>query len=293
MTQISISSGKQLQKNYIWTKVFSSAYSGEKMTHLKNAPLMYTLGVINFPKVPDILRFKDKFFDKIRHDYPLPDDVKVKVINTDFSTQGITVTEQENELWQFLSIDKSWGIIFTGQSLCLHTIDYFTFTDFSSRFQKALSAILDVPDIGIDWMTSIGFRYVNLVETKENEELATYINPWVLPDPPSQTNISITEGAYFSRFKTNWGELRLQAFRNPTFTLPIELQSPLIIKNGWIKTRPEKEFAIIDIDHSTACSECSMDVHDAVEKLSNLRLLAKQVFSSIGTEFATRYWDKE
>lgn len=51
--------------------VFSRVYSGgDNMTALKNAPLIYTLGMIQFPKVPGIERFIDLFLDKIRNEYP-------------------------------------------------------------------------------------------------------------------------------------------------------------------------------------------------------------------------------
>ncbi len=263
------------------------------MTNLKNAPLIYTLGMINFPQVPDIKRFKDKFFDKIRHDYPLPDDVKVRVVNTGFSTQGISLSQIENELWQFSSIDKKWGIILTDQSLCIHTVDYYDFLNFSNRFKKTLSALLEVPSIDIEWMTSIGFRYVNLIETHNNETLDKYILSWVLPEIPPQESLSIIEGAYFARYKTTIGELRLQALRNPPFTLPIELQSSLTIKNGWLKARPDNDFAIVDIDHSMVCYQCSINLSDALEKLEGLRKQAKTVFDSIGTDFAKKYWGKK
>ena len=280
-------------KNLFKDRVFSRVYTGEKMTNLKKAPLIYTLGMINFPQVPDIKRFKDKFFDKIRRDYPLPDEVKVRVVNTGFSAEGVHLSQQENELWQFSSIDKKWGIILTDQSLCIHTIEYYDFLNFSDRFEKNLSALLEVPTIDIEWMTSIGFRYVNLIETQDNETLDKYILSWVLPEIPPQDSLSIIEGAYFARYQTTIGELRLQALRKPPFTLPIELQSPLTIKNGWLKTRPENEFAIVDIDHSAVCNECSMSIPNALEKLGNLRKQAKTVFNSIGTPFAKKYWGEE
>lgn len=263
------------------------------MANLKNAPLVYTLGMINFPQIPDVKRFKDKFFDKIRHDYPLSDSVKVRVVNTDFSPQGIRLSQQENELWQFSSIDKKWGVILTDQSLCIHTIKYYDFLNFSDRFRKALSALLEVPSIGIEWITSVGFRYVNLIETQNNETLDKYIMPWVLPQIPPQESLSIIEGAYFARYKTTIGELRLQTLRNPPFTLPIELQSSLTLKNEWLKKRPDNDFAIVDIDHSTACNQCPMNLSDALEKLENLRNQAKGVFDSIGTDFSRKYWSGE
>lgn len=76
------------------------------MTALKNAPLIYTLGMIQFPKVPGIERFIDLFLDKIRNEYPLVDEVKVPVFKADFSPQGIQIGQHESKLWQFLSVSQ-------------------------------------------------------------------------------------------------------------------------------------------------------------------------------------------
>ena len=78
-------------------------------------------------------------------------------------------------------MDRKWGFILTDQALCLHTVDYRDFPDFSHRFQKGLEAFLKVPEIGIDWMTALGIRYVNLVVTKDKHSLKDYLNSWAFP----------------------------------------------------------------------------------------------------------------
>jgi uncharacterized protein (TIGR04255 family) len=78
---------------------------------------------------------------------------------------------------------------------------------------------------------------------------------------------------------------------NPQFTLPPELQSPLIVKNGWIHSRPGTDFALIDIDHSITFSQpASMKTKEALKHLRELRGISKEVFSSIGTEFSHAAW---
>ena len=169
------------------------------MTALKHAPLIYTLGMIQFPKVPGIGRFIDLFLDKIRNEYPLVHEVKVPVFNADFSPQGIQIGQHESKLWQFMSIDRQWGFILTEQALCLHTVDYRDFSNFSSHFQKGLETFLKVPGISIDWVTALGIRYVNLVVTKANHPLKDYLDSWVLPTEPPRSQLSIIEGAYVDR----------------------------------------------------------------------------------------------
>lgn len=260
-------------------------------TRLKHAPLVYTLGMVQFPKIPGVERFTDSFLDKIRNEYPLLDEAKVPVYTADFSPQGIQVGQQESRLAQFLSIDKKWGFILTDQGLYLHSIDYQDFNDFASRFQVGLEALLKLPEIGIQWVRSVGIRYVNLITPKPKHELNEYIHAWVLPNEPTDSELSIIQSAYAARYKTKIGELRLQSLRNPQFTLPPELQSPLILKNEWIKERPQTDFALIDIDHSITFEQpIKIGTKKVLENLTNLRAISSSVFQSIGTAFAQKEW---
>ncbi len=261
------------------------------MTTLKKAPLIYTIGMIQFPKVPGLDRFVDLFLDKIRNDYPLVDEVKMPVYNTNISPHGIQIEQHESKLWQFTSIEKKWGFVLTEQALCLHTVDYLDFLDFSNRFHKGLESFLKVPGIGIDWMTALGIRYVNLVIAEKKHSLTEYLNSWTLPTEPPRPQLSIIEGAYVARYKTAVGELRLQSLRNPQFTLPPELQSPFIAKNGWSRDRPTTDFALVDIDHSITFQQAAhMKATDALNHLKELRGTSKDVFLAAGTDFAHKNW---
>ncbi len=168
---------------------------------------------------------------------------------------------------------------------------YRDFPDFSNRFQKGVEPLLKVPGIGIDWVTALGIRYVNLVIAKAPHTLNDYVDSWALPIEPPRSQLSIIEGAYVARYTTSVGELRLQSLRNPQYTLPPELQSPLIVKNGWIQNRPATDFALIDIDHSiTFPQPLSMKTKEILKHLQDLRDISKEVFTSVGTEFAHKAW---
>lgn len=277
-----------LRGNYVFSRVYSG---GAIMAALKHAPLIYTIGMIQFPKVPRVERFIDPFLDKIRNTYPLVDEVKVPIFNTNFSPQGIQIGQHESRFWQFMSVDRKWGFILTEQALCLHTVDYRDFPDFSNRFQKGIELLLKVPEIGIDWVITLGIRYVNLVIAKANHTLNDYIDSWALPIEPPRSQLSIIEGAYVARYTTSVGELRLQSLRNPPYTLPPELQSPLIVKNGWVRNHPTTDFALIDIDHSiTFPQPLNMKTKEVFKHLQDLRDISKEIFTSVGTEFAHKTW---
>jgi uncharacterized protein (TIGR04255 family) len=264
------------------------------MANWKNAPLIYTLGMIQFPRVPDIGRFTDRFLDSLRNEYPLPDEVSMPLITAHVGAQGIEISQQDSKLWQFCSVDKRWGFILNEQSLCLHTVQYHDFADFAARFKTGISALLSVPDIGISWTTAIGIRYVDMIVPKSDQGLSGYLKPWLLPTEPPDAPMTIAEGAYVARYKTEIGELRLQALRDPPFTLPPELQSPFIVKNGWAKARPEGEFALVDTDHGITFSQPeAINVDKMISQLDALHVLSKRVFESMGTPEAVLIWKGE
>jgi uncharacterized protein (TIGR04255 family) len=261
------------------------------MKKLKNAPLIYTIGLIKFPRIPAVDRFIDSFHDKIRSEYPLGDEFKISVLNADFGSQGVQFAQQENKVWQFTSVDQDWAFVLTDQSLCLHTVNYQDFSYFADRFKKGLNTLLQTPDIGIEWAIMIGLRYVNLVSAKGNDKLNDYLQPWILPPEPPQGSLTIIQGAHVTRYSTEIGELRMQVLKNPQFTLPPELQSPLIIKNEWVKNRPETDFALVDIDHSiTFTHPVKITLSSAIKNLSDLNRISKVVFESTGTKLSHKSW---
>lgn len=264
------------------------------MANWKHAPLVYTLGMVQFPRVPDIDRFADKFLDQIRSGYPLSDCVSMPIISAEVGPQGLVLNQQDSKMWQYLSIERDWGFILNEHSLCLHTISYHDFPNFVERFKLGISALLRVPDIGIQWVTALGIRYVDMIVPNKGT-LSEFLEPWVLPSVPLDTGMSILEGAYVARYQTDQGEMRLQAMRNPPFTLPPELQSPVIAKNHWAKSRPEGgEFAIVDTDHGITYSEPkAVNVNEIVDTLDALHLASKKVFESMGTPLAVKTWRGE
>lgn len=261
------------------------------MTNLKNAPLVYTIGVIKFPRIPNMERFTDGFHDKIRNEYPINDVFKVSVLNADFSSQGFQFAHSDSKVWQFTSVDLNWAFVLSDQTFCLHTVDYHDFLQFAERFLIGLNAIINISEIGMDWMTAVGIRYVNLIDIEAHKTVSEYIQSWVLPLEPSNEFLKTIEGAYVTRYKTDIGELRLQTLRNPQFTLPPELQSPLIIKNKWIKNRPKHEFVLIDIDHSITFDQpVKIEPQKVMKEFSILRETSKMVFESTGTKLAHKVW---
>jgi uncharacterized protein (TIGR04255 family) len=261
------------------------------MRNMKNPPLIYSLGMIRFPRLPDIERYIDKFMESIRDKYPIDDRITTKIFNANFTPDGVTINPEETKVWQFASIDRSWGFVLTDQTFCLHTSKYRDYQDFRERFGFGINALRQTPDINIQWIISIGIRYVNMVIAASKSNLTDYLQPWVLAPKPLKVALEKIESVYVSRYKTSQGECRLQVLHNPSFTLPPELNSQFLIKNNWIRPRPDSEFALIDIDHFlTGQQSFQFNVEDILKQLNHLRQTSREVFDAIGTSQALKIW---
>jgi uncharacterized protein (TIGR04255 family) len=259
---------------------------------MKHAPLIYTAGMVKFPRVPDFERFINEFMELIRKDYPLDDQFVAQIFDAQISPDGIKMEPQSTKLWQFSSIDRKWAFVLNEQTFFLHTADYHDFAAFAKRFRVGIATLSKVKKIDIQWMTSIGIRYVNMISPSHGMNLKECLNSWVLPLGPPDNSLKIIQGIHAVRYRTEHGELRLQSLHNPTFTLPPELNTPFIGKNGWIKKKPTTDFALIDIDHRTTWENpLNFSESTAHDVLSELRKSARMVFDSIGTPKVTKIWE--
>jgi|GEM_PF-2116367 len=266
------------------------------MTNLANAPLVYMIGIVRFPRLPDHARYITEYHEAIRAEYPLTDDIMTSMVSATIGPEGMRIDQHETKMFQFASVDRQWAFIFTDSVLGLHTASYETHQDFVNRFRRGLDALLRVSDIGIAWLEAVGIRYVDLVVPREGEGLRDYLNPWVVPDdaPVVSAGLSLIEGMSVATYGTEAGALRFQALRNPPTTLPPELDTLLVQRNGWKRVVPDGEFAVMDIDHGCRFDPpTAMDIDFVCDRLLALRKVAKGLFNSAGTPFALKVWKGE
>jgi uncharacterized protein (TIGR04255 family) len=267
------------------------------MTNLAKAPLIYTIGVTRFPRLPDLSRFEADFHEAIRTTgYPLKDEIEAPIISASFSDAGLQIEQHKTRLLQFATADRQWAFILTEEILALHTIAYPNHQVFADRFRTGLSALVGISGIAIELVEAVGMRYVDLVVPRDGETLRDYLEPWVLPieEPTLSERMTLIEGMYVATYRSDVGELRFQALRNPPTTLPPELDTPLIKRNGWKRDLPKGEFAVVDVDHGTRFdTPAAMDVDMVCGHLLELRKVAKDLFLSFGTDFAMRVWNGE
>jgi uncharacterized protein (TIGR04255 family) len=266
------------------------------MTHLPNAPLIYTIAIVRFPSIPAMDRFVPLFHDEVRGEYPHRDEMTLHQMRVDFGPNGVNIDPVPLTVWQFASPDRKLALVLSSNSLALHTIAYKDNQTFLEAFRSALLKLIAIPQVGIDWTDGVAMRYVDLVKSIDGKGLDQLLKPSVLPPPfVGVADLNIVEGVYLARYKTTKADVRFQILRNPLTALPPDLITPLLQLNNWQFERPSTgEFAVIDTDCSLLFSNAvPMDIEDLCRHMYELRFVAKSIFENIGTEYAVELWRKE
>lgn len=270
------------------------------MPHMPNAPLIYTVAVGRFPRVPGIGKYADALLDAVRDSYPQFDEFILSFvranINLDADATSSEIDRGKSKMLQFAAPDRKWALLITEEIFALHTSAYFDNEDFVARFKAGLRSFLSVAELRIDWMEAIGFRHLNLVQPRPGEALDDYLQTWVLPPKPDieEEEISLLQGVYVGAYRTRFGELRFQLLRNPPLAFPADLNNPAVQKNDWVRPTPDGEFAIMDIDHGRHINPLEhIDVEEIGDTLRSLRSISSKLFDQTGTGYARRVWRGE
>jgi uncharacterized protein (TIGR04255 family) len=265
------------------------------MTILQNAPLIYTICLARFSTVINMDEFELEFYSKVKGDYPNRKAVSLQEVQLNFAPEGIHHQQNNVNIWQFASSDKKTAIILTPNSIALHTIDYQGHIKFISEFEKTLTHIMNIDKIGINCISGIAIRYVDLIPETNKAKLNELLKPSVLPAAFSDVQgLEIIQGLYVGQYRSNDNNIRFQILRNPALILPVDLITPFIELNEWKFDRPENNFAIVDTDCSKEFNNNpSMDINTICDQIKELRFVAKSIFDEIGTPLALRIWAGE
>jgi uncharacterized protein (TIGR04255 family) len=268
------------------------------MPNMPYAPLVYTIGVLRFPPIPKIEEFKSALLSAFRKTYPQFDEIALNFVRANITVgpdAKSQIDSRELKMFQFASPDREWALILSENLFGLHTSKYADHQDFVQRFREGLQMFLGIQDLNLDWIETIGFRYVDLVKPLDGEPLRDYLRDWVLPPLPEVAGkLDLVQGMYVALYKTPYGDLRFQSLRNPQMTLPPDLNTPLVQKNGWAPDIPDGDFALMDIDHGCHFSPLKkVDVDMVCTKLLELRSSSRELFDQAGTPHAMSVWKGE
>jgi uncharacterized protein (TIGR04255 family) len=268
------------------------------MSNMPKAPLIYTLGLIRFPPNPAVLQVRDELIGAFRRAYPQFDEIALNFIRANITVgpeANPKIDSRELKMFQFSSPDRTWASFVSETGFGIHTSRYVDHEDFFNRLRESLEMLLTVKGTSPEWVEAVGLRYVDLVRSRPGESLNDFLMPWVLPPLPDfGDEMKITQGLYVAAYATTQGELRLQSLRNPPMTLPPDLNTPLVQKNGWAPDVPTEDFALMDIDHGQRFRPLKkFDIDEICSIFPRLRTSSRAIFDHAGTEHALRVWNGE
>jgi uncharacterized protein (TIGR04255 family) len=281
-------------------QVFSFVYStdtsgGKTMARLQQAPVVYVLGVIRFPRMVDVDRLASALHLRLRGDYPTAQPIETPHVEVAIGEEGIEVRQESIKIWQFSSLNREWAVILNPSTIGLHTVAYTDHADFISRFATCIRAASEVPEVGIEFVEAVALRYVDLIAPRAEDKVTDYVVSTVLPaELAGVADLRLQEGVHVARYETSCGNLRLQVLRRPPSVLPLELNTPVTHAIGWGLERPEGDFAIVDVDHGmTFNPPVRLDLAELEDNMMRLRGPIRAVFDGIATPHAMCVWKGE
>lgn len=280
----------------VFSFVCSTDTSGGKtMARLQQAPVVYVLGVVRFPRMVDVDRLASALHPRLRGDYPTAQPIETPHVEVAVGGEGIEVRQESIKIWQFSSLNREWAVILNPSTIGLHTVAYTDHADFIARFAACLQAATEVPEVGIELVEAVALRYVDLIVPAAEDRVADYLIPTVLPtELANVADLRLQEGAHVARYETDCGNLRLQVLRRPPSVLPLELNTPVTHANGWGLERPEGDFAVVDVDHGmTFNPPARLDLAELEGNIMRLRGPIRAVFDGIATPHAMSVWKGE
>ena len=270
----------------------------KETTALPNAPLAYFIGMARFPKFPLSEQSASEFQRSIRATFPHMNDRTLQSQQIEVSSSGdVHVESRQDRVWQFSDLERKTAFLLGDEFLALHTIEYKGHVSFAEAFSGGLEKLVQIPAIGLEVVNSVGVRYVDLIVPRDGEGIDAYLAPTVLPTRlhgQDQSGPKVTSSFSVGTYATDAGQLRYQVMHSPPFTVPPDLNSPLLDLNGWKPSRPECEFALLDIDHGMRFEPSrTISVEDIKALFISLRDSVNQVFRALVTEYAFQVWNNQ
>jgi uncharacterized protein (TIGR04255 family) len=266
------------------------------MARFKHAPVEYVLAVLRFPVVTDFTRFASEMQVLLEPEYPLSNTFEIMNYRLDVGPNGMQVTDEKAPMWQFSTLDQQWAVFIGSNVVGLHTARYTDHEDFLSKFVQVVQLATKPDRVGIKVAESIGIRYLDLVVPRDGETVEEYLKqPALLPSPiEGVEDIGTVEGIHACSYKTSRGILRFQVLRNPPSVFPPELVTPATMANGWTDRTVDRDFFVIDSDHSTVFQPpVRIGEIDVMESMVGLRQAISDIFLAVSSDHAQAVWKGE
>lgn len=263
--------------------------------HLKRAPLVYTVAMVEYAPVPKMEDYIDDIMESLRSDYPDIGEYFTQSWEVNFKETGpIETREKRDKNWKLNNVECSWGVSINENCVILQTTKYTHFDEFSKKLTKILEVICQIARI--EYTKKIGIRYVDNIFANEQLSLNRQVKDnFLSPDISNEFSPahSRMEHAYYSKE----GVLYLRCFSLKNHPgVPPDL-APLVqqLVDSSTLMRPIVEnFLLLDTDHIyIPTSLIELNINDVIAKLNLLHQGASMAFRQVVSKEALTFWESE
>lgn len=254
-------------------------------------PLIYAICVITFPDDQGLGQIADQLKKELADWYPKTEKFPINNLGFEIDPEKnkLNFTSKQEDLWQFTDNDIKWGVFLINQKIGVHTIAYNNHDDLIKR-ENILLKIIESSDL-FKKINGIALRYINLidVESEDNEYIHDIYKPDIIPINDHFKLLNCYRNFKFTSDRTH---LTVQIAKNPEVTFPVDLQSPLVVKNQWIPKKPDGNFIVVDIDcgRTFLDSQKNITIDNVLNSVREMMKLTHDMFYEITTTTAQKKW---
>lgn len=262
---------------------------GQKMTH---APVYFAIVQARFNPIMALDSYAPQIQEQFRkHGFPDAQKGVLATVNlsqaapADGGTPQVPVSQATR--YTFCNMDKTAGFILDPGALSFQTTEYDVFETFSAQFQSGLKAVHEA--VELSYTDRIGFRYLDAVFPRANENLADYLSPCVLGLADKFGGSSLYS---FSETKLRSGEANILArvmIQDGAVGFPPDLLPQILNLAERFKVLGGRH-AILDTDGAFEGRE-SFNLDRVSNRLDTIHREIAKAFSATVTPDAIKAWE--
>lgn len=263
----------------------------ESLGHLPNAPLVYTIGMVEFAPVPEMEKYVRAIMAELRRDYPEINEFSIKTLRVQVDPDGRQQASQTAvEQWSLVSADRKWGLVIGSARLIVHTVAYEHFDGFADRLEQALAVVVDAARVS--HTRTIGVRYIDNIRQFGTMSIHDQIRPeFVIPE---LLGFSAEQGRAEFIYASQEGQLHLRRYHvkdHPGVPLDLAATVDQLVGQAEPLLPISESFVLVDTDHLYRPSKLEdVDVKAVVARMNRLHQGASMAFRQIVTDRALKAW---
>lgn len=257
---------------------------------LPSAPLIYVLAQIVFTRIPKVGSLWEDFHQRLFNIYP--ESEVEHFAQFSLKNEGPEVSKETR--WHLLSRDRSKGLIFSANTLILHTTSYTTSKDFFDDLAAALKILIDVIPKAIK-VNRLGLRYIDLLLPQHGLEVDQQVVDHLRMVSLDQIHCKPVRFERVANYATPiGGELIFRHIQTTGMdVLPGDL-FPNKLKPAPLLATPKPTKSIVgllDFDHFLQ-EDMHLETEAVIEKFRDLQKTTSAAFRTVTTSAATQAWQE-